>query len=82
MPKYSTKEKNMEQTVAVFKSRTDAFALFDALKLKGITAKVIPTPHTAKVGCGLSVKFSYNFYYVRTLIYNLQLKSFVGFYKI
>ena len=47
----------MTETLAVFRSRSQAMDCFSRLKAAGINAQLINTPKEANVGCGLSVKF-------------------------
>lgn len=47
----------MTETLAVFRSRSQAMDCFSRLKATGVNAQLINTPKEANVGCGLSVKF-------------------------
>ena len=47
----------MTETLAVFRSRSQAMDCLSRLKAAGICAQLINTPKEANVGCGLSIKF-------------------------
>ena len=46
----------MREFFIAFRSRSEAIAFYEALHSYRITCKLINTPSSAKVGCGLSVK--------------------------
>ncbi len=48
----------MTETLAVFRSRSQAMDCMSKLKALGVQAQLINTPKEANVGCGLSVKLS------------------------
>ena len=48
----------MTETLAVFRSRSQAMDCMTKLKSMGVNAQLINTPKEANVGCGLSVKFA------------------------
>lgn len=50
----------MTETLAVFRSRSQAMDCFTRLRNLGINAQLINTPREANVGCGLSVKFAHS----------------------
>ena len=47
----------MTETLAVFRSRSQAMDCYSRLKSIGVNAQLINTPKEANVGCGLSIKF-------------------------
>ena len=47
----------MTETLAVFRSRSQAMHCFSRLKSMGVSVQLINTPKEANVGCGLSLKF-------------------------
>lgn len=47
----------MIETLAVFRSRSQAMDCFTRLKSAGLNVRLINTPKEANVGCGLSVIF-------------------------
>lgn len=68
-------------TLATFRSRSEAIKLFNALKGKRIAASTINTPSNLKIGCGLSVMFpSSQRAQVSMLINQLGLRSFVNYF--
>ncbi len=48
----------MTETLAVFRSRSQAMDCYSRIKAAGLGAQLINTPKEAGVGCGLSVKFA------------------------
>ncbi len=69
----------MEYIIAVYRSRNVSMRVYNYLVGQNQTCALMSTPQSAKVGCGLSVKFS-------RLTYNnyghviCQAESFVGFF--
>ena len=71
----------MSFALVVFRSRTQTMRLVDAMRARGGRCSVVQTPLQARVGCGISAKiFLRDVTVARTLIYELSLSSFVGFY--
>jgi hypothetical protein len=72
----------MTEILAVFRSRTQAIECFNNLKTFGVPAGLINTPKEANIGCGLSVKFSKNYFNrVRALIAKSKYSAFYGYFK-
>ena len=46
----------MSETLAVFRSRSQAMDCFTRLKAMGISVQLMNTPKEANVGCGLSIR--------------------------
>ncbi len=46
----------MREFIVAFRSRSDAVRFYETLKTYRVPSKLINTPSSAKVGCGLSVK--------------------------
>lgn len=46
----------MKKCVAVFRSRTQVMSFIEIMNAQGISAKAVPTPKEARVGCGLSAE--------------------------
>lgn len=68
-------------TLAPFKSRSEALRLHAALKEKRIAAAIINTPSYLGLSCGLSVTFPAEYQpLARALIAENGLRSFLGFY--
>ncbi|NLL56441.1 MAG: DUF3343 domain-containing protein [Clostridiales bacterium] len=68
-------------TLASFRSRSEAIRLHNALSMKRIATTLINMPSAFKVGCGLSVVFpSSKRNEVNLLIQSLGLNSFIGFF--
>jgi|AGTN01.1.fsa_nt_gi Protein of unknown function (DUF3343). len=68
-------------TLAPFKSRSEALRLYNSLKELNYAATVIDTPRRQGLSCGLSVVFSSRINVIaEDLINQNKLKSFQGFY--
>ncbi|HKL73376.1 MAG TPA: putative Se/S carrier-like protein [Clostridia bacterium] len=68
-------------TLASFRSRSEAIKLYNALRLQRIAAITINMPSKFRVGCGLSVLFPANYRTnVSILIRQLNLTTFIGFF--
>ncbi len=68
--------------LAVFKSRAQALDCVSFLRRKGIPSQAISTPQSARVGCGLSVRFEETFLSrVRMLLSQKNYTSFSGYMK-
>ncbi len=69
-------------TLAVFRSRSEALRFFSLLKSKRIACTTVNTPQRIGVGCGVSVVFSSSVLSeVKRLISSSSPSSFVGFYR-
>jgi len=49
-------EKNIMYYIFSFRSRVESMNFFDDLKSDGIFARLVSTPRSISIGCGLSVK--------------------------
>ena len=69
-------------TLAVFRSRSDALKIYNLLRKQKLACTTVSTPAKLGVGCGISVLFP-SFYTeeVRRLITLYSIASFVGFYQ-
>lgn len=77
------RRKIMNTYIAVFKSRTEVFAFLEKLKSAGVFCSIVPTPKEARVGCGLSAKFSQSGLQVALrVIKALNLSSFYGIFYV
>ena len=73
----------MTETLAVFRSRSQAMDCIMRLKANGINAQLINTPKEANVGCGLSVKFSHSgASRAKNVIAKARYSAFYGYMKI
>ncbi len=69
----------MREFFIPFRSRSDAIRFYEALIGYGVTCKIINTPSSAKVGCGLSVKlFARDMQLARTVLTRGRYQSAVG----
>lgn len=69
--------------LAVFRSRSQTMEFCAELKKYGIPVQTVSTPKQAKVGCGLSCKFSSGFIQrAKSILGSGKYSSFSGFYKI
>ena len=69
-------------TLAVFRSTSDALKIYNLLRKQKLACTTVSTPAKLGVGCGISVLFP-SFYTeeVRRLIALYSIASFVGFYQ-
>ena len=73
----------MTETLAVFRSRSQAMDCISKLKAVGIQAQIISTPKEANVGCGLSVKFPHSAASrAKNVISKTNYSAFYGYMKI
>ena len=71
----------MNLVLAAFRSRTEALEFLEVLKRYGVSAQIVSTPREARVGCGLSVRFSYSaLTRVKSILVHLEASSFAGFF--
>lgn len=69
-------------TLAPFRSRSEALKLYNALSRQGIACAAVNTPSYLKIGCGLSVVFNSSYkVQASILISRLNLKTFVGYFS-
>ena len=73
----------MTETLAVFRSRSQAMDCFSRLRAMGIGAQLINTPKEANVGCGLSLKLSHAAAArAKNVISRAHYSAFYGYMKI
>ena len=71
----------MREFFIAFRSRSEAVAFYEALLAYRIVCKIINTPSSAKVGCGLSVKlFAKDMPLAKKVLERGRFNSAVGFY--
>ena len=69
-------------TIAVFKSRTQALSVYRYLQSKKIACITINTPSRLQLGCGISILFpSAYINEVKTGVNALGASSFLGFFN-
>lgn len=69
-------------TLAVFRSRSEALKVYKLLQKKRIACATVNTPIYLGVGCGISVVFHNTLTdIVDATIKSLNTNSFIGFYK-
>lgn len=69
-------------TIAVFRSRSEALKVFTAIKKRRIACSTISTPSALRLGCGISIVFAGTFKdVVSEIIKHERAVSFVGFYE-
>ena len=71
----------MQYVIAVYRSRDVSMQMYNFLTKSNVMAALISTPRAARVGCGLSVKFSYGDYARFGSILARQ-ETFVGFFLV
>lgn len=68
-------------TLAVFRSRTEAVRLYNLLYRSGIGCLTVNTPSSLRLGCGLSIAFNSSLSEkVKSIIYANRFTSFIGFF--
>ena len=68
-------------TVAVFKSRTQALAVYRYLQSKKIACITVNTPSRLRLGCGISVLFPDEYVgEVKKAVETLSANTFLGFF--
>lgn len=71
----------MNYIVAVFSSRSETLSFANILKRMGVPASVISTPKEAGRTCGLSVRFSNDYFsYCKKALTQSNFSSFQGFF--
>lgn len=71
----------MREFFIPFRSRSEAIRFYEALSSYGITSRVINTPSSAKVGCGLSVKlFARDMQAAKTVLMRGKFQTAVGIF--
>ncbi len=69
----------MNYVIAVYRSRNASMRVYNFLISNGVTCALVSTPRSARVGCGLSVKFSRDILpKVRNALQSVE--TFVGFF--
>ena len=73
----------MTLILAIFRSRTQTMRFVDEMRRRGVRCDAVPTPLEARVGCGLSAKFSpCDLPMARAIINYYRLNVFLGFYEL
>lgn len=71
----------MREFFIAFRSRSDAIRFYEELTTYRIPARIINTPSSAGVGCGLSVKLlAKNLQQVKIVLERSRLASAIGFF--
>ena len=71
----------MREFFIAFRSRSEAIAFYEALLGYRVICKIINTPSSAKVGCGLSVKlFAKDMPLAKKVLERGRFNSAIGFY--
>ena len=71
----------MREFFVAFRSRAEAIRFYEALLVYRINSKVINTPSSAGVGCGLSVKlFAKDMRQAKIVLERGRYTSVIGFY--
>jgi hypothetical protein len=73
----------VDYIIAAFRSRTHTLQFVEMLRRNRIECTTINTPKEAGVGCGLSVRFTENYYFsVKNILRRYNFDSFAGFFSI
>ena len=71
----------MREFFIAFRSRSEAIAFYEALLGYRVMCKIINTPSSAKVGCGLSVQlFAKDMPLAKKVLERGRFNSAIGFY--
>ncbi len=71
----------MREFFIAFRSRSEAIAYYESLLAYRISCKLINTPSSAKIGCGLSVKlFAKDMQQAKRVLERGRFSSAVGIY--
>ena len=71
----------MKYVIAVFVSRSETLTYVNLLKKSGVPVAVVSTPKEAGRSCGLSAKFSYDYFYQgKSALSQMRFTSFKGFF--
>lgn len=71
----------MREFFIPFRSRSEAIRFYEALSGYGIACKIVNTPSSARVGCGLSVKlFARDMSLAKTVLARGRYQSAAGIY--
>ena len=81
MEKVCIKEDDMNYVIAVFSSRSETLSFANFLRRQSIPNAIVSTPKEAGRSCGLSVKFSYEYFAeVKMVLPKMRESSFKGFF--
>ena len=73
----------MKYLIVAFKSRTVLQSFAKTLRLYGINASIVNTPHSISVSCGLSVRTEFKYLNsVINILNGTNKESFLGIYSI
>lgn len=73
----------MKYLIIAFKSRYNLQNFVKTLRLTGITATIVNTPHSISISCGLSARIDYRYLSsVINLLNNTNTESLIGIYAI
>lgn len=73
----------MYYILAVFRSRTHTKLFEERLRASGVSCSIVQTPAGARVGCGISVRFSRSdLPRARLVLSRFSVSSFAGFYEL
>lgn len=71
----------MREFFIAFRSRSEAIKFHEALVSYGISCRIINTPSSAKLGCGLSVKlFAKDMRQAKIVLERGKFQSVIGYY--
>ena len=69
-------------TLAVFRSRSEALKIFSLVKKNGIACATVSTPSSLRLGCGIAIVFPHAYRDgVLSFVKTAKTSSFVGFYR-
>ncbi len=69
--------------IAAFRSRTQTLEFYDTMQRNGVPCSIVNTPKEARVGCGISVRFTANFISkARYVLSKGKYTNFAGFFSV
>lgn len=69
-------------TLAVFRSRSDALKIYSLLRKRKLACSTVNTPSSLGLGCGISVIFNGAYAdLVKQTVLSSGVRSFAGFYR-
>lgn len=73
----------MREFFVAFRSRSDAMRFYEELQTYRLSARIINTPSSAGVGCGLSVKMlTKNLRQAQIVLERCRLSTVIGFFSL
>ncbi len=73
----------MKYLIIAYKSRNNLFSVNRVLNLRGISTRVINTPHRLSISCGLSIRVDIKSLEVcKSVVQEINLNGFMGIFLV